>query len=408
MNHSITKQDYSILICNSLDHFDTALYGFLAPVIAPLFFPNYEPVVQIILAYSFLGTSIITRPLGAFIFGTIASKYGGLLGLSYSVIGVAITTALIGFIPDYHMIGALAPILLIIIRLIRGIFTSGESTIAKLYILENKNLNSAYKSSYFYQTSSMIGIILASIASYVVVATDYNNGWRICFWLGGFTAFSAYFLRKYSIPDNRDKLKLFNQYTTLSRFKTLWLNKKNVLRVAITTSFSHLTYFIPFVLMNSFVPMVTNISIQTMVALNNALLIFDTLLIPILGYLTRNFNPVKLMLFASTIITVTIIPLWVYLPNSTIWYVTFIRAWIVICGVLFLCPINLWYKNLFDNENKYFLVGMGNALGAAFGKLTPAITMALWHITGSTLSIALYIALIMLLTTYALYTSYLK
>jgi MFS family permease len=69
---NLSKRDYSILIGSAVDHFDTAIYSFLAPVFAQLFFPNSNPIISLILAYSVLATTIITRPLGSYIFCLIA------------------------------------------------------------------------------------------------------------------------------------------------------------------------------------------------------------------------------------------------------------------------------------------------------------------------------------------------
>ncbi|WP_316353989.1 MFS transporter [Candidatus Trichorickettsia mobilis] len=151
----LTKKDLSILIGNSLDHFDTTLYTLLAPHLAPLFFPNTDKTVQLIMAYSVLATSIFTRPLGAIIFGTVARRAPD-LGLYYSLIGLAITTTMIGFLADYNTIGWLAPASLIIIRLVQGIFAEGEHVIARLYILEGKSDAKALQTSYIRPLSKLI------------------------------------------------------------------------------------------------------------------------------------------------------------------------------------------------------------------------------------------------------------
>lgn len=138
MKNSLNKRDISILIGNALDHFDTVLYGFLAPLLAGIFFPNHDKIVALILTYSVLATSLFTRPIGSYFFGVIAKKYGGVFALSHSLIGVALTTALIGLIPSHAQIGWLAPLLLVVIRTMQGIYSEGECAIAKLFILENK------------------------------------------------------------------------------------------------------------------------------------------------------------------------------------------------------------------------------------------------------------------------------
>ena len=393
MTNSTLKKDLSILLGNTLDHFDTSLFGFLAPVMAPVFFPNEDPLVQLILTYGILVTSIWTRPLGAIIFGIVARKYGPLISLSYSLIGVAVTTFAIGCIPGFNNIGIAAPILLIIIRMVRGVFSSGEITVAKLYIMENKPQILALKVSSLYQTSTILGIILASIASWLVISTNSPELWRLCFWLGGLTGFFGYILRKIhtSTPSTLEK-DIQKHAPTL---KLLLNNKINILRVAILTSFSYVTYSIPFIVMNNFIPLITKVSLESMMALNTALLVFDLLLIPLIGRFSQNFSPRHVMLVASSALAISILPLWYYLENSSIWYTSFVRCWIVVLGVAFMIPVNLWYKKLFNDRDQYILVGIGNALGTGIiGHMVPTICLALWYFTNCSLSIGLFIMLV--------------
>lgn len=169
------KKDLSILIGNSLDHFDTNIYSFLAPILSIVFFPKDEPIVALILTYGMLATSIITRPIGSIIFSIIAKKRGATLALSYSLIGVAITTMLIGIIPTYQMIGWFSPLMLLIIRMMLGIFGEGEHCIAKLYIVENKTQSRGVKASYLYELSTIFGIIIASSVSAILISSSHHE-----------------------------------------------------------------------------------------------------------------------------------------------------------------------------------------------------------------------------------------
>lgn len=368
----LTKKDLSILLGNALDNFDTSIYSFLAPLLAPVFFPHYDPIVQLILAYSVLMSSFIARPLGAFIFGVVARKYGPIQGLSYSLIGVAVGTVLTGFLPSYDAIGWMAPLGLVILRIIKGIFAAGESTIAKMYLMEGKTDFHALKVSHLYQSSSMLGTILASGAATIVIAF-YPNAWPFCFWLGGITGFLGYFLRQYSSmassslrtltfsglrhqnfsPSHNDS-EGFKSYQ-ISNLKAIWRNRSNIIRVALGTGFGHLTYSIPFVFMNTFIPQITSISLETMMLLNTTLLIFDMVMIPFMGRFLIRFEATTVMATASLVLSLTLIPLFAYLPNATLGYVIFVRLWIVFWGIVFLCPLNFWFKSLFNTSEQYLL-----------------------------------------------------
>ncbi|WP_425364180.1 MFS transporter [Candidatus Tisiphia endosymbiont of Hybos culiciformis] len=390
------KKDLSILIGNSLDHFDTAIYSFLAPILSVIFFPKDDPIVALILTYSVLATSIITRPIGAIIFSMIAQKRGATLALSYSLIGSAITTMLIGFIPTYQMIGWFSPLMLLIIRIMLGIFGEGEHCIAKLYIVENKTQVQGVKASYLYELSTIFGIIIASFVSTILISSNHHEYWRLCFILGGSTGIVGVYLRRYSnTPQRAIEQKSYTSNVILN-------NKCNILRVSIVSGFSYMTYVIPFIVMNSFVPLITSISLGMMMSFNTLLLIIDAAMIPLIGHFVKKYHPVDVMIVSTSILFISIVPLWLYMNDASVWYVNFVRLWIITLGVLFACPVNYWLNNLFHGSDKYMLVSIGDAIGTSiFGKFTPSVCIALWHFTGSSISIGIYIAIITLATIWA-------
>jgi hypothetical protein len=110
------------------------------------------------------------------------------------------------------------------------------------------------------------------------------------------------------------------------------------------------------------------------------------------------------MICAATILAITMIPLFMFLPQASLMYVTCMRFWIVFWGLVFLCPLNFWFNNLFSTSDKYFLVGMGTAVGAAtLGHVTTPICLWLWYVTGVSYAPALYIVIITSATVWAIY-----
>ncbi|MBN8828320.1 MAG: MFS transporter [Sphingobacteriia bacterium] len=395
----ISKKDSSILIANILDHFDTAIYGLLAPILAPLFFPKFIPEVQLILAYSVLATSLFTRPLGAFIFGILAKNSGPAIALTYSLMGVAITTFFIGCLPTYETLGWIAPFCLILLRMIKGLCASGESTIASLYIIENKPKAISVSHSNFYNSTTVLGILLASLITVIVTNFKANEYlWRIPFLLGAFTGFIAYRLRKELRYFEKQKTSIFKFYS-FSNLIFLWKNKYLVLRIAIIDGFSYLTYSVPFVFMNAFIPLISSISLESMMYYNSILLILDFLLIPIISKIIRRFKFASVMILSSFIFSFTLPFLFYYAENSSIYYVTFIRIWIIILGVTYLTPLNVWLNSLFNSNDKYFLIGIGRSLGSTIiGRSLPMICLSIWHFTHSIFLTILYISLLGIMT----------
>lgn len=318
----LLRSDRSILALNLLDHFDGALYGFLAPIIAASFFPNHDTIIQIMLAYSFFATSIVTRPIGAIIFGLMARKYGQVKPLFYSLIGIGICSLLMGLVPNYNNIGYYGAFILLLLRFVKGIFSAGERAIAKLYILEGKNIKKSYKASYLYHASSMLGIVIASLASTFVYLQDIPELWRICYIFGGCISFYAYKLRK---DQNNYKIKKQDLEYEKLNFKILWNYRFRILAVIFTTGFSHITYLIPCVIMNSLIPFITNIEIDDMMKVNNILLLFDAALIFILGPIMARYNYFRVKIIMAALLAITLPFLFMHAPGSHILYISFIR-----------------------------------------------------------------------------------
>lgn len=400
---TLTKRDFSLLIANALDYFDTSIYGFLAPLLGPVFFPDHSPLVQLILVYSVLGSSLITKPLGTFLFGRMARNHGPLYGLSYSLIGVSMATVCIGFLPGQGEIGGLAPLCLVLLRMIKGVFAAGESTIARLYIMESKPEREALITSHFYQSSSMVGMVMASAAASLVMAV-YPEAWRVCFFLGGITGAVGYFLRR-SAQDSIS-LKKESPFDTyhVSQLRSLWRHRSSLICVAVVMGYSCLTYSVPYIFMNNFIPLITDHSMEAMTAINTALLVIDMVLIPLIGRFTLRYKGEAVMMTASLVLALSFVPLFLFLPQASLGYVIFVRAWIIFWGVVFLCPLTFWCKSLFPLGPQYLLVGMGCALGSGtLGRFTVPFCLWLWHTSPHPLWPSLYMAVVSLLTAGTIY-----
>lgn len=407
MKNNFSRRDISILIANCIDHFDTALYGFLAPIMAPHFFPNKDPIISIILAYSVLGTSVITRIVGSYIFGRIAINYSNIISLSYSLIGVAIFTMFMGVLPSYQHIGIAAPILLVVLRVLRGICAAGESTMAKLYIIENKTDRQAFRLSHLYQTSTMMGIVLASFASTYVIFSESYHLWRVCYILGGSVGIFGIYLRKFDKLKEKPNLKKTFDNFFDSFYLMFRKDKILLLKLSSVYAFSYLTYSTPFILMNSLVPLISDLTLEDMMKINSGLLVFDLIALPLIGFYIEKYNPHNVMILAASILGLTIPVLWHFLENANFYYVLMVRGWIVLWGVIFACPFNLWcYKQTINNKNRYIIVGAAASVGTGFiGKMNPAIGLFIFHYFGNYQYTGLYLSVIMLLTAYIIFKS---
>lgn len=408
---NLSKRDCSILIGNAVDHFDTALYSFLAPLFAAEFFPSNDPAVSLIIAYSVLGTTIITRPLGSYIFSLMANNHGPAMSLSYSLIGIGITSFTFGLLPTYAMIGPLAPLLLIILRSLGGVFSAGEITIAKLYILSDRSSSEAFKNSYLYQTSVMIGIVFASYVSSISLSHEqsskycYLESWRIWFIIGGILALFGYILRTYKTEKLAFMVKQSLKLYSFSGTRILFANKLLLLKVALVSGFSYMTYCLPFIVMNNLIPEFTDISLDKLMPSNSWLLVMDMLILPIMGIYLAKFKPEQILACSTICLALTILPVWHFIYQATFSYIIFVKIWIIIIGIIFSCGINLWLNNLIKTDEKYLITGIGNAIGTSLiGKMAPFVCLTLYHHTGSYMVAGWFILVTSCLTIWAIIT----
>src|SRR5882757_7674885 len=115
------------LVGSAIEWFDYFLYGTVAGLVFNrLFFPNYDPVVGLLLTYLSFSLTFLVRPFGGFFFSHIGDKIGRkkTLVLTLSLMGVS--TFLIGLLPGYDVLGVWAPILLVLLRIVQGLGISGE------------------------------------------------------------------------------------------------------------------------------------------------------------------------------------------------------------------------------------------------------------------------------------------
>lgn len=388
---------WSGIIGNVLDHYDVALYMFLAPFLAPIFFENQDPIVQVILAYGLMSTNLITRPLGSLFFGKMAIKHGAHRTLIITLAGVTLSTFIIGCLPSYRSIGPASPILLVLVRMTQGFFAAGELSIASLFLIEQSEIQKRSKASSYYLCSTMGGIMLASSVAALVSASDnILYYWRYAFLSSALTGIVGLWLR--SLLDDIPQEKVEQKYNTSIGIVTE--NKWKILQIIIISSFSYMTYIVPFVFLNKFVAALQPISDIAILTHNSALLVLDIILLPIFGIIAQKFTLHKWMSAMSGLLMVVIIPIFYSLQNASVIEISILKLVIIIIGVAFVAPMNAWIFDKLQGKEKYLIMGLGYSIGTELlGRNTTVICWALWYHFNNVFAPAMYIVILSLITT---------
>ncbi len=176
-------------IGTALEWFDFALYGTVAATVFPdLFFPAADPNTSLLASLATFGVGLAARPLGAIVCGHLGDRWGrrNLMLATVSTMGLA--SLLIGLLPGYGQIGVLAPMLLVLLRIVQGFALGGESTGAQLMALEYARADRRGRYSGLLGICSPLSQILANavlfgLASSMAPADFQAWGWRIPFLL---------------------------------------------------------------------------------------------------------------------------------------------------------------------------------------------------------------------------------
>jgi MHS family proline/betaine transporter-like MFS transporter len=188
-------------IGNALEWFDFAIYGCLASVLGQLFFPMLDPYAALLSSYGVFAAAFIMRPIGAILIGHLGDKGGRKRAFLWSLVGMAVPTAMIGLLPVYEQIGICAPLSLIFCRLIQGLSIGGEFSGSIILLVEHAPPHRKSFFSIWADMGSSIGMIVASVAILLlnVGLTEAELlawGWRVPFLVSSLAALGGYYLRR--------------------------------------------------------------------------------------------------------------------------------------------------------------------------------------------------------------------
>lgn len=371
MTNSLTKkQTIALLMGNLIEHYDKVLYGLVAPFVAHLFFPSYHPVVALMLAYMPIG--FISRPLGAYVMGSIGDRLGYKKSLLISILGTSLATFCIGCLPTYGQIGILAPIGLYTLRALSCFFAAGETTAAPLLLIENtSNKNKEMMSSY-YEMSSILGTFLASIAvTLLTLSFHIQSYWRVLFLISGVLSFTIFIWRN-TFPYIEKKDKYLKEPSLFSKNNLL-----PFLAIVFVTGFSCANYNITLTLLNGYIPLISSHSHTEMFMLHSFLVLLDLAFLPLFALVAKKWGMTKLIYTALILSFVLALPSFIWMGSSSLIAIFTVRTLFVFLGLALASTYQLWTIQTANKDNRFKLIASAKAIGAqVIGG--PTVSLSLW------------------------------
>ncbi|CAM4224025.1 major facilitator transporter [Bacillus manliponensis] len=399
--HAVQKKALiASLIGSSIEWFDFFLYGTAAALVFnKLFFVNEDPLVALMLSYLSFGIPFFIRPLGGIIFSHIGDKIGRkkTLVLTLSLMGGA--TVCIGLLPSYESIGVLAPILLILLRIIQGLGIGGEWGGALLLAVEYAPKNRKGFFGSIPQMGITIGMLLgtSSISLMTMIAGDHFTtwGWRVPFILSAILVFLGLWIRN-GLDETPDfqKAKESGTIAKLPIAETLRHHWKSVLiatgaKVAETAPFYIFSTFI--VAYGTTALNVPNTTILNAVTIAT---LIATIMIPVMGRISDTVGRKRMYIWGTISILLYAVPYFILLNQGTT--LSIILATVIGLGILWApvtAVLGTLFSEIFATNIRYTGVTLGYQLGAALaGGTAPMIAAYLMNVyDNSWVPVAIYI-----------------
>jgi len=196
---------WSVIMASSLgtliEWYDFYIFGSLAVVLATKFFPADNPTAAFLSTLATFAAGFVVRPFGALFFGRLGDLIGRKYTFLVTLLIMGFSTFLIGCIPSYETIGFMAPVLVLILRLLQGLALGGEYGGAATYVAEYAQPHRRGYWTSWIQTTATAGLFISLIVILItktsLSAEEFDTwGWRVPFWISILMVVVSYFIRK--------------------------------------------------------------------------------------------------------------------------------------------------------------------------------------------------------------------
>lgn len=183
-----------------VEWYDFVIYAYSAVIIARLFFPSEDPVAGVLAVFGVYAVGFLMRPLGGIVFGILGDRMGRRQLLVIVIVTMGAATMGIGLLPTYGQVGVLAPLLLILCRMVQGFAAAGETVGSNAFVAEHaptgkRGLYVAFTYSFSTVPSVAAALFVLFLTNTLGEATYDAWGWRIAFLVGGPMALIGLYIR---------------------------------------------------------------------------------------------------------------------------------------------------------------------------------------------------------------------
>lgn len=383
------KNIFRVTSGNFLEMYDFMVFGYYASAIAGTFFPGSNPFASLMLTLMTFGAGFLMRPLGAMVLGAYIDHHGRRKGLLITLGLMAIGTLTIACVPGYHSIGVLAPILVLVGRLLQGFSAGVELGGVSVYLSEiapegKKGFYVSWQSA-----SQQIAVVFAALLGVVLnqwlgktIMSDW--GWRIPFFVGCMIVPFLFWIRR--MLEETDAFRQRRHHPSMGEIARSVASNWPIVLVGMmmvvttTVAFYMITAFTP-----TYGKTVLQFSEQQSFIVTLCVGLSNLFWLPVMGSVSDKVGRRPLLLLFTALILLTAYP---------------VLSWLVSApSFIHLLEAELWLSFLYASYNSAMVVALTEVMPAEvratgfsmayslatalFGGFTPAIASYLIHVTGN-------------------------
>jgi MFS family permease len=372
---------------NFLEMYDFFVFGYYAKIIGDTFFPKGNEFLSLMLALITFGVGFLMRPLGAIVLGAYIDQHGRRAGLLLTLTLMAFGVALIAFVPGYATIGILAPILVVIGRLIQGFSAGVELGGVSIYLSEmatpgHKGFYVSWQSGSQQVAVMVVALLGVRLSLALPPESIAAGGWRVPFYVGCLIVPMIFILRR-NLAETEAFAKRKHRATASEIFRGVAANWPLVLVGMMMTTMTTVSFYFITAYTPTFGTQQLHLSSTSSLVVTLCVGLSNLIWLPVMGAVSDRIGRRPLLILFTLLTLATAYPALAWLIDAP----SFAR----------LLVVELWLSFLYGSYNGAMVVFLteimpesirtsGFALAyslatATFGGFTPAMSEYLIHIS---------------------------